>query len=48
LLDRQEYQEFEKAGAHVDNCPSVAGNVAEWTSEIIIKDLKKSSSKLRF
>ena len=28
LLDSKEYKKFEKAGAHVDKCPGVAGNVA--------------------
>ena len=41
LLDSKEYQDFEKAGAHVDKCPSVSGNVAKWTAQIILKDLKK-------
>jgi len=41
LLDRKEYEEFEKAGAHVDKCPSVSGNVARWAAEIIIDELKK-------
>jgi C_GCAxxG_C_C family probable redox protein len=41
LLDPKEYDEFEKAGAHVDKCPSVAGNVAKWTAEIIIDELKQ-------
>jgi len=41
LLDPKEYDEFEKAGAHVDKCPSVAGNVARWTAEIIIDELKQ-------
>jgi len=40
LLDPKEYQEFEKAGAHVDKCPSVSGNVARWAAEIIL-DLKR-------
>ena len=34
--DPQDYQEFEKAGGHVDKCPSVTGNVARWAAEIII------------
>jgi C_GCAxxG_C_C family probable redox protein len=38
LLDKQEYEAFEKAGAHVDKCPSVAWNVAKWTAEIILKN----------
>jgi C_GCAxxG_C_C family probable redox protein len=41
LLDPKEYEEFEKAGAHIDKCPSVSGNVAKWTAEIILEDLKK-------
>lgn len=41
LLDPDEYQEFEKAGAHVDKCPSVAGNVARWTAEIILEELNR-------
>ena len=40
LLDPKEYKEFEEAGAHVDKCPSVAGNVARWTAEIILKEIK--------
>ncbi len=41
LLDKKDYEEFEKAGAHVDKCPSVAGNVARWTAEIIVHELQK-------
>ena len=41
LLDPKEYEEFEKAGAHVDKCPSVSSNVARWTAEIILDELKK-------
>jgi|YNPBryantNP2012_1023418.scaffolds.fasta_scaffold05980_3 C_GCAxxG_C_C family probable redox protein len=41
LYDREEYEAFEKAGAHVDKCPSVAGNVAKWTAEIILEEIKK-------
>ncbi len=40
LDDPEDYEEFEKAGAHVDKCPSVAGNVARWTVKIILEDLK--------
>ncbi|MEM0466962.1 MAG: C-GCAxxG-C-C family protein [Candidatus Thermoplasmatota archaeon] len=43
LNDKDEYAAFEKAGAHVDKCPSVAANVARWTAEIIIKhNLRKT------
>ncbi len=41
LLDPKEYEEFEKAGAHVDKCPSVSGDVARWAAEIIIDNLIK-------
>jgi C_GCAxxG_C_C family probable redox protein len=41
LMDQKEYAEFERLGAHVDKCPSVSGNVARWTAEIVI-DLKKT------
>jgi C_GCAxxG_C_C family probable redox protein len=40
LMDKKEYEAFEKAGAHVDKCPSVAGNTARWTAEIILNELK--------
>ena len=41
LLDKQEYEAFEKAGAHVDKCTSVAGNAAKWTAEIILNELQR-------
>jgi len=41
LMDPKDYQEFEDAGAHVDKCPVVSGNVAKWTAEIIIEKLRK-------
>jgi C_GCAxxG_C_C family probable redox protein len=40
LLDSKEYEEFEKAGAHVDKCPSISGDAARWATEIIL-DIKK-------
>jgi len=43
LSDPKEYELFEKAGAHIDKCPSVAGNVAKWTVEILIPLLKQKS-----
>ena len=36
-----DYNEFESAGGHVDKCPSVSGNTAKWTAEIILNNLKK-------
>ncbi|MFW9906340.1 MAG: C-GCAxxG-C-C family protein [Candidatus Thorarchaeota archaeon] len=41
LMNKNEYEEFEKAGAHIDKCPSVSGNVAKWTAELILDELKK-------
>ncbi len=31
-------EEFEKAGAHVDKCPTVSGNAARWTAEVILNE----------
>ena len=39
LLDKNDYNEFEKAGAHKDKCTDVSGKVAKWTAEIIIDEL---------
>lgn len=39
LLDKQDYEAFETAGAHVDKCPRVAGDTARWTAEIILSEL---------
>jgi len=41
LMDKKDYEEFEKQGAHVDKCPVVSGKVARWTAEIIIDELQK-------
>jgi len=41
LMNKNEYEEFEKAGAHIDKCPSVSGNVAKWTAELILDKFKK-------
>jgi C_GCAxxG_C_C family probable redox protein len=41
LLDKNEYIEFEKAGAHIDKCTDVSGKVAKWTAEIILNDILK-------
>ncbi len=41
FFDNEDYAEFEKQGGHVDKCPSVSGNVARWTAEIILDDLQK-------
>lgn len=41
LMDKDDYTEFEKMGAHVDKCTSISGNVARWTAEIILDILQK-------
>lgn len=41
FFDDKDYAEFEKQGGHVDKCPSVSGDVARWTAEIILDDIKK-------
>jgi len=40
LWDPIDYKKFENAGGHVDKCPSVSGNTAKWTAEIIVDILK--------
>lgn len=37
LRDPVEREKFNQAGAHVDKCPSVCGNVARWTVEILLE-----------
>ncbi|MFC1961685.1 C-GCAxxG-C-C family protein [Chloroflexota bacterium] len=36
LLDPVDQEVFDTAGAHVDKCPSVVGNAARWTVEILL------------
>jgi C_GCAxxG_C_C family probable redox protein len=45
LFNKKEYELFEQAGAHVDKCPSVAGNTAKWTAEIITNELRTNTDK---
>ena len=33
LRDPEEFEKFEKAGAHAEKCPSVVGNAAKWVAE---------------
>jgi C_GCAxxG_C_C family probable redox protein len=35
LVDADEFQKFEKAGAHDIHCPEVVGKAARWAAEII-------------
>lgn len=41
LMDKDDYNDFEKMGAHIDKCTSISGNVARWTAEIILDILQK-------
>ena len=43
LMDKEDYAEFDRLGGHVDKCTSVSGNVARWTAEIILDDLRKQN-----
>ena len=44
LADTDEFQKFEKAGAHEVHCPEVVGKAARWAAEIIIeKELVKKN-----
>jgi len=47
LDDKEEYAMFEAAGAHVDKCPSVSGNVARWTVEIILSELRSQQLRVK-
>ncbi len=42
MWDREDYAAFEDAGAHVDKCPSVTGNVAAWTVELLLEEAEKA------
>jgi C_GCAxxG_C_C family probable redox protein len=37
LIDPDEFEKFEKAGAHDIHCPGVVGKAARWTAEILIE-----------
>jgi C_GCAxxG_C_C family probable redox protein len=37
LADDEEFEKFEKAGAHEKHCPEVVGKAARWTVELINK-----------
>lgn len=44
LRDPDDHQAFEEAGAHLDKCPSVVGNVVRWTGEIILAEKGKTQT----
>lgn len=35
LFDPKQWEEFEKAGGHIEKCPSVVGNATKWMIEIL-------------
>ncbi|MCF8053026.1 MAG: C-GCAxxG-C-C family protein [Desulfobacterales bacterium] len=41
LLNENDYEEFDRSGAHDNHCPSVVGNAAKWTLEILIEEEDK-------
>lgn len=41
MWDAKDYKAFEEAGGHRDKCPKVAGKVASWTTEMLIKVSKE-------
>ncbi len=41
LWDRNDYNEFDKMGAHTEKCTSVVGKTAMWTADIILEELTK-------
>jgi len=44
--DKQQYNEFLKAGGHDDKCPSVCANAAKWIIEILLEEgLLKEENK---
>ena len=38
LVDPDEFEKFEKAGAHEVHCPEVVGKAAGWTADLVIKE----------
>ncbi len=38
IRDADEYAKFEKAGAHLEKCPTVVGNGARWVAEILMEE----------
>ena len=41
VLDRAEYEAFDKAGGHSEQgCAGIAGKAAKWTVEILLEDLE--------
>ncbi len=42
MWDREDYAAFEGAGGHLDKCPSVTGNVAAWTVELLLDAQEKA------
>ena len=36
LWDEEDFEKFEAAGAHEDQCPEVTGKTARWTAEVLL------------
>ena len=45
LRDAEDFDKFEKAGAHEVQCPSVVGNSVRWVAEILLDEAKASKPK---
>ncbi len=43
LWDLNDYEQFEREGAHRDKCPSVVGNVAKWVAEMLMREERDAS-----
>ena len=41
LMDKNDYEEFERMGGHVDKCPEVSGKTACWAAESILDIIKE-------
>jgi hypothetical protein len=44
LRSPQERELFEQAGAHVDKCPGVVGNVARWSVQILADEAPEAAA----
>ena len=45
LWDPKEDEDFERAGAHTEKCPTAAGNVAMWVAEVLLDEYGKVSTR---
>ena len=47
LLDEEEKDLFEKAGAHIDKCTAVVGTASAWAIEILIDEIEKRGLNIK-